>query len=135
MPLPQLILNKLAASSKRLFLIDSLGAALTVFFLVAVLARFEAYFGMPGKVLYFLALLAGVYAVYSASCYYFVKGRWRPFLRVIAIANLFYCCLTLGFMFAFYQRLSLLGLVYFLLEILLVVCLASIELKAASVNN
>lgn len=97
--------------------------------LVLVLARLEPYFGMPVHVLYVLAAVAGVFAVYSACCYCFLKGDRRPYLRAIALANVAYCCLTIGLLCCFYTRLTTLGMLYFGIELLVIACLVCIEFR------
>lgn len=126
------MLDHLISNPKKLFLVDSLGALLSAFLLAGLLARFEDRFGMPRTALYFLSMVACVYAVYSICCYVFVVGNWRPFLILIAIANLGYCCLTVGLIFFFYQSLTAIGLTYFLLELMVVSCVISVELMAFS---
>lgn len=126
------LIDKLTSNSKRLFLIDGLGAFLTAFFLVAILVRFEDSFGMPRTILYILSLVACVYTIYSFCCHFFILSNWRPYLKAIAIANIIYCCLTTGLVFYFYQSLTILGLIYFLLEIVVMSVLILIELMALS---
>lgn len=127
----QQLITQLSAQPKRLFLIDGLGAFLTAFLLSVVLANFESSFGMPQKTLYFLSFLAGIFCLYSFCCYFFVASNWRPFLKVIAVANTLYCGLTLGLVFYYYQSLTLLGIVYFLGEIGVIVGLVVVELACS----
>ena len=127
-----LILDSFALNPKRLFLLDGLGALLSAFFLGVLLANFEEMFGMPPNVLYRLSLLACVLAVYSLCCSFFAVGKWSLLLRVIAIANLLYCCLTIGCLVVFSRHLTLLGIVYFVLEVMVIGVLITIELKGAS---
>lgn len=127
-----LIIAKLASDLKRLFLIDGLGAFLTAFFLAVILLRFEDSFGMPRRVLYFLSLMAGIYTIYSFSCYFFIQGRWRRYLKAVTIANMIYCCLTIGLVVYFYPSLTILGLIYFFLEIIVMSGLILIELMVFS---
>jgi hypothetical protein len=128
------IINKLTLNPKRIFLIDSFGAFLTAFFLVAILSTFEKYFGMPRQILVFLSIVALVYAIYSICCFYFIESNWRPFLKTICITNLIYCGLTIGLVINFYPRLTILGTTYFLLEIILISVLVIIERKALSIT-
>ena len=116
---------------KRLFLIDSLGALLSAIMLGFVLARFENTFGMPQKVLYLLSIIAFIFSVYSLLCFLGKIENWRPYMQVIAVTNLLYCCLTIVFTIYMYQRLTVAGLVYFVLEIIVVTILAITELKTA----
>jgi hypothetical protein len=131
----RLILDKLILNPKRVFLIDSLGAFLTAFLLGTIIAKWEEDFGMPRKIIKPLSIIAGVYGIYSICCYFFVDGGWRPFLKVIAIANLLYCCITIVSVILFYQALTILGLTYFLGEIIIIAGLICIEILTFSKSN
>ena len=128
-------IDRITDNPRRLFLVDGFGAFLTAFFLGVILVKFEAYFGMPQSVLYILSAIACVYGIYSICCSVFIRSNWRPFLKVIAIANLLYCCLTIGLVIYFYQRLTILGLTYFLLELIVMVVLIIVELRVTGLNN
>ena len=117
---------------RTLFLIDGVGALLSAFMLGILLPSFERIFGMPAPVLYLLAGMALVFALYSFTCYRRFGQHWRPFLKGIAIINLSYCALTLVLSFYHYTSLTLLGWIYFIVEIIIVVSLAFIELKTAN---
>ncbi len=123
-------MDNLTSNPKRLFLLDSIGAFLTAFLLGVILTRFEAYFGMPGKVLYPLSILACVFGLYSMGCYVWVRSHWRPFLKAIALANLGYCLLTIGLVVSLYPSLTILGILYFSGELIVVGVLIYIELSA-----
>lgn len=112
---------------KRLFLIDGVGALLSAFLLGIVFVSFEATFGMPREALYVLATFPVVFAIYDFICYVCIKTNWQPFLRVIAIANWGYCCVSIGFMLQ--HGLTCWGWLYFLLELIIVAVLAGIEFK------
>lgn len=114
---------------RKLFLVDSLGALLSAILLGLVLARFEPTFGMPQNVLYVLAVIPCIFSIYSFFCFFKNIRKWQLYMKIIAIANMLYCCLTLSLMMYFYQKLTVLGLLYFGLEIIVVVVLAFIELK------
>ena len=90
---------------------------------------------MPRKVLYPLSVLACVYAIYSLCCYWFAAKKWRPFLIVIAVANLMYCCITIALVVLFYYALTVLGVIYFVGEILVIIGLVYIEALAISESN
>ena len=114
-----------------IFLTDGLGALLTAFSLGGILSRWEALFGMPRSVLYPLAAVGLLLAAYSLSCYFFKVKRWKSFLLGIALANLGYCLVSLALVAMFFQRLTDLGLAYFLVEILVVGILIRIEIRLA----
>lgn len=110
---------------------DSLGALLSAFLLGVVLIRFESIFGVPRKVLYVLSITACVFAVYSFLSYILLKENWKPYLKMIAFANLLYCFLTIGLILYFHKVITNFGLIYFFAEVSVVVALVSIELKTA----
>jgi len=66
----QKFISRIIQEPTRLFLIDGYGALLSAFLYMVVLVNFESAFGMPQRELHFLGFLAGVYAVYSFSCYH-----------------------------------------------------------------
>ncbi|MBX2927255.1 MAG: hypothetical protein KF852_05415 [Saprospiraceae bacterium] len=118
---------------QKLFLTDSLGALLSAIMLGLVLPRLESIFGMPQLVLYWLASIAGIFFIHSLLCFLRKPANWRPSLRIIALANLSYCCLTVGLIIYWFPMLTVLGLAYFALEIIVVMLLSLMELKAARV--
>ncbi|QHT67461.1 hypothetical protein GXP67_12895 [Rhodocytophaga rosea] len=125
-------MSKMTLPPKRLFLIDSLGGLLSAFLLGVVLARFENMVGMPQNVLYLLSFIACVYAVFSFINHWQMKGNWRLYMKVLASANGLYCCLTIALVIYYRQQLTTLGLTYFLLEVVIIILLAYLELKIAS---
>ncbi|HOY17340.1 MAG TPA: hypothetical protein PLC89_08605 [Haliscomenobacter sp.] len=123
------MITTITPNPKTLFFIDFLGALLSAFLLGVVLTRFESTFGMPSEVLYFLAALACLFAIYSFWNYMRFKENWRPYLRGIAITNLLYCGLTAALVIHFQQELTQWGLTYFLLEMVVIICLVVVEFK------
>lgn len=123
------IVDTLTSNTKRLFLLDGLGAFVTALFLFAFASTLNEYIGLPKGVLMALSAIALVFCVYSISCFFFVDQAWRPFLKAIVIANVTYCVLTLGLVVYFYPQVTILGLTYFLLEIVVVGGLVYIEIN------
>lgn len=119
-------------NSKQIFLLDAIGATASAFLLGVIFPAFEDFFGMPLTVLYILASIACLLAVYSFTCFFRQPENWRLFLRIIAIVNLLYCCLTLGLVIYFYEVLTIWGLTYFIGEMLLILLLVSLEFKTAN---
>ena len=116
---------------KKLFLLDGVGALLTAIFLAIHLNFLNEYIGMPENVLKSLAIVALIFCVYSFSCYFMPIKNRRPYLLAIALANLVYCMATLAAVVSNYESLTVLGISYFVLEVLIVCALVRIELKAA----
>lgn len=128
----QNVINYTTMNPKKLFLLDGFGALLSAFLLGVILTRFENTFGMPANALYFLAFLPCIFALYDFSCYLKLAKNQGSFLRVIAMANLVYCCISIGLMIQHFSSLTPLGLSYFVVEIAIIIFLAFIELKTAA---
>jgi hypothetical protein len=120
---------------KSLFLIDSIGAFTTAFFLFVIVRQFKVHFGMPEKELTYLSVIAVFYCIYSAACFIFLKGGLTPFIRFIGIANLIYCALTIGLLIKYYPLLTIIGTTYFLIEIVIICGLGYVELNVAPRNK
>jgi hypothetical protein len=114
---------------KKLFLIDGIGALVSVVLLAFVLPYFEQYIGMPRSILYGLAVLPCIYAVYSLTCAFFTPPNSGFWLRVIAVANLLYVCLTLILLILDRQSITTLGWLYFFGETVVIVGLAYVEYR------
>lgn len=129
------IIKALTFKPKIVFLIDGLGAFLTVVFLNTILRTFNEYFGMPLKTLTLLSIIALTFAIYSLSCFVFSDDKSQNLLRPIIVANLTYCILTIGLVIYFYSKLTTLGISYFVGEILILSALIHIEIKTLKVCN
>ncbi|WMX15982.1 MULTISPECIES: hypothetical protein [unclassified Aureispira] len=116
---------------KTLFLIDGFGALLSAFLLGVVLVRFEPIVGMPVSTLYLLAFLPCLFALYDLICYLKVKKQVLLFLKGIATANLLYCILSTCLVVHHYAQLTALGLVYFIMELIIVLILVILQFKTA----
>jgi hypothetical protein len=114
----------------KLFLIDSIGAAISVVAALAV-AQMEHLFGAPPTMMYALASLAPLFFLYSFTCYWRKVDNWRVWMKILATLNLLYCCLTAGLVAYFFERMTVLGLLFFGGEILIIVTLAVFEYKTA----
>lgn len=121
--------KKLKLNPGRIFLVDSIGAFISALFLFAILASNEPYFGMPRMELIFLSLIAFTFCIYSLCCYLFVQSRRKTFLKVIMVANILYCCLTVGLVLYHFPNLTMLGMIYFLVECMLIIGLVGLEYR------
>lgn len=121
------IIHNLSKQPTKLFLIDGIGALLTIFYLFGILQKFNAYIGMPVFTLNVLGIIASFFFAYSIFCFLFIRKNPAPFIRIISLSNLLYCLLTLVLVIYNYTTLTTLGITYFLLEITIICVLAYIE--------
>ena len=124
----QQIISQLTKTPKKIFLIDAIGAFLTAFLLFAVLRTWNEYIGIPKKTITILSAIALFFCFYSTFCFLINNRNWKLFLKIIAVSNLLYCCLTLGLLIYNFQKMTIIGVTYFGGEIIIISVLIFIEL-------
>lgn len=122
--------NKITA--KNLFLIDGIGAFLSMLFLGFVLVRFETIFGIPKQTLYLLASVPVVFFLFDLCCYFTHNRNTIIKLRLIAFSNLSYCLLSIKVLMFQPDSIKPMGWIYFIFEILIVIALAVTELNVSN---
>ena len=115
---------------RKLILIDAIGAILSSIIIVFGLIYLDDILGMPKKILRLLAVIPLFYFIYSLFCYLKIE-KLNNFLKIIALANLCYCLLTLTFVFYHFTKLTIFEILYFILEIIVLIILSIIELKTS----
>lgn len=113
---------------KNIFLIDAVGATVSILCLY-FLYSFEELFGMPQRVSSIFICIAIVLSIYSFTCYFINMRNWRLYLVIIAILNISYCLFTIFQIFQNSNSITLLGYIYFIVELLIILTLAIYELK------
>lgn len=131
----QQLVDRISLNPKRLFWVDAFGAILSAFLLGVVLVKLESVFGIPAKTLYFLAFLPAVFVLYDFYCLIRVKENIGLFLKGIAYINLVYCCISFGLAFYHYKKITYMGWSYVLLEICILIALASLEFRTAELTS
>ena len=117
-----------STNPRSIFLVDGVGALVSTVLLLTV-AYFEPFFGMPKDILYRLVSVTVVFMFYSLGMYFLRPIKWRKYLITIALCNLLYCCLTLVFVFYFFNQLTPWGIAYFFSEMMIIIFLSSIEIR------
>ncbi len=117
----------MSINDKNIFFVDGIGATISAAMLGIALPTFHDWVGMPIHTLYLLSFCAAIYAIYSLTCYRLVRHRETIWLRAIILANLFYCGLTVLLVSWHWDEMKILGLIYFILEVILILFIASVE--------
>lgn len=112
-----------------IFLIDGVGALVSVAIVGFVLPHFRQFLGVPVEVLYVLAAIAFVFAIYSLTCFRLIKINKRYWLRIIIYGNTLYTGLSLSFLYYYRQELTLIGKSLFIFEAIVLMFLIAIEWK------
>lgn len=110
---------------------DGVGAILTCILLVMIFGFSSDLSGEILTIVHSLALIAFLFSIYSLTCYKLNVQKWRPLLKGIAFANITYCLLTGFFLSTFWNDLTSFGVTYLAIEIVIVLILASVELRTA----
>lgn len=117
---------KIPDSPKQLLWLDAAGALFTALFLL-ILAQFESVFGMPKAIVHALVIPAILLSIFSGSAAVFSTKHQNRFLRIVAVANSIYCGITLSLVVNFYSMLTVLGIGYFVSEMILIGFLVRLE--------
>jgi hypothetical protein len=116
----------------KAFLIDGIGAAISAILLLTLIVPFEPFFGFPSAVAGKLAALPLVFCMYSLTCHFTTTTTSPILLKIIATGNLLYCLLSITLVIYFFQKLTIFGIIYFIIEKTVVVPLALWEWRIAS---
>lgn len=113
-----------------LLLVDGVGAILSAIGVGLVLPAFQPWFGIPTLVLRVLGGVALCFAAFSLGRY--LTGTGTPAsLRRIARANLAYAVVTAATLVAYASTVTLIAIIYFVGEMVILVVLSSHELRLA----
>ena len=129
--MPNRGLENINSNPRKLFLIDGLGALFSAFMLGIVLVKWENVFGIPSSALYVLATFPILFAAFDFYSYQKKNANLSKLLKIIAISNLLYCCLSIGFAVYHIDTVTVLGWLYIIVEVLIVLMLSVFELKTA----
>lgn len=121
------IIEKFHINARVAALIDGLGASFSALLLVLLLANYERIFGLQKETIYLLSIPAFALMIYSLSCYFLNLKKWQPYLKAIIVSNSLYCILTLFTIIKHHETLTIVGLMYFIGEIIIISFVIRIE--------
>ncbi|WP_026947112.1 hypothetical protein [Algoriphagus marincola] len=124
-PFPVSLVSKW--SPRTMFFVDSMGAILTATTIGIVLPYFNDYLGVEIGHLHFLAIYVLVLFAYSFSVFLIKPTKWVILLKIIALANFSYCVITLKLVYQHFEDLTMLAVIYFIVESLLIMGIAVVE--------
>lgn len=113
----------------NIFIIDACGALATASILAVFYFFLSDYIGLPGDILMILSMVALCFAIFSSLAHRVSEHKRIKLLRVIIAANLSYCVATLLLVLMNFKDLPILGIVYFMGEIIVILFLVNIERK------
>ncbi|MBX3144307.1 MAG: hypothetical protein KF813_11155 [Trueperaceae bacterium] len=117
-------------SGRQVFLLDGLGGVLTATLLGLVLPMFFEHIGLGPWTLRWLGFGGFCCALFSLSTYLRAPARLPAYLRVIIVANLAYCLVTVTLLALHRTELTSLGSAYFIVELAVILALVVLEIRA-----
>ena len=120
------------ANPKKLFLIDGIGAILSVILLLFLVGGLHSIFGIPTTYLHLLAIFAVLFAFFDFYIYFKTQEKHSIALKIIVLMNIFYCFISIGVVIFLFDKITIFGMLYLGAEILIIAILSSIELKVSS---
>ena len=126
------LINQFTNNPRKLLLIDAAGALLSSFLLAFVLVKFESFFGIPKNTLFILATIPIFFALFDISIFVTNILPIKTYLKSIALFNIGYCFLSLGFAIYHADVITIFGWAYIISEVLIVLILAILEFKLSN---
>lgn len=120
--------NIFSLKPRQIFLIDGMGAFLSAV-LLCVVQYYKELFGVPDAMFQLLIPFPVLFACYSFTCMLSKPGKQKILLTVIIICNVLYAAYSLLLVYLHADQLSTTGIIYFVLEILVILVLVSLELR------
>ncbi len=113
-------------SPRQVLILDACGASTTALMIYVLLVREIIRTGLPNWLLMLLAGMAVGFASFDGFAY-FIYNNARQALLVISGLNLLYCLVVLATLVVYRNELTVLGFAYFMIEVAIVMSLASWE--------
>ncbi len=115
---------------KRLLLIDIGGAFITTLLLFLVVKNNNQVFGISSSKVDILAIIALFICCVGIVGCFMNKNNWKLLFITLASINLFYCLITVMVLISS-ENVTIYGMLYFLIEIVIILMLAFLEIKTA----
>lgn len=113
---------------KKLFLIDGIGALLSFTTLIIIITFFQVHFGIPRLFLIIFSVIAFGLSLFALVNFRSKKHHQaRVFITILL--NIIYCMLSFFILVTFWNEIRLLGVIYMVLEKLVVLILVTYEIK------
>lgn len=125
----QKVIKKIIETQKLIYLIDTIGATLSMTYVFLIGCFFQNYFGLSATWWFVLSGVAFGIALYSAFCFFTAPKNNITRLSIIITNNLLYKLLSLAVLICNYDSLTLLGLCYLMMELFVLTLIILLELK------
>lgn len=125
-------IGQLTKSPRQMLLLDGVGALVSSASAWLMFLN-PHWVGLPTDSLFKMAIAASLFSIYSLCAFRFASSKISVWLGVICTLNGFYACAAIYLMSYFIFEITLFGLLYFSIELL--VLLAVITLEIATIRR
>ncbi|MFQ3213015.1 MAG: hypothetical protein ACJAT1_001287 [Marivirga sp.] len=119
------------APIKKIFLLDASGALLSTLCLGVFLPYYRHLIDLPFHSLYILATIASIIFSYSFCCLLLPLKHPAFWLKLLVLLNLTYMFYTIFMIYQHLHTISHLGLMYFMVETIILIILVRFEWKGS----
>jgi hypothetical protein len=121
-------LSRITNKHYSVFLLDAMGAFVSIFLLFFLIAPNENFFGLSYLISTNLSIPISVLLIFSTICFFSKPQNWKQFMKFVIFGNLAYCLFTVIIIFQNFKQLTLWGVLYFLIEIIVILFIVKIEI-------
>ena len=122
--------SRITKNHYDVFLLDAIGAFASIFLLFLLIVPNENFFGLSHSIAINLSIPILCLMIFSASCFFLKPTKWKVFMKFVVLGNLAYCLFTTIIILQNFKQLTILGVSYFLIEILVILLIVRIEIMA-----
>jgi len=119
--------SKFANRPKQLFLVDGIGALISAIMIGVVLVHLRDLIGLNITALYFLASFPILFSILDLYFYFSPDKYSKLGLKLMATLNSFYCILSISTILFHGARITTLGWIYVIVEIVILLLLIKLE--------
>jgi hypothetical protein len=120
--------SRISNKHNQVFLLDALGAFVSIFFLFFLMVPNENFFGLSFSTAINLSIPILGLLIFSTSCFFLKPKNWKLFMKLLVFGNVVYCLFTSVIIFLNFKELTFWGVSYFMIEILVILFIVSIEI-------
>lgn len=112
--------SRIIRNHLNIFLLDAVGAFLSIVLLLFLIIPNEIFFGLSEPVAINLAIPISVLLLFSTSCFFLKPQNWKLFMKFVVLGNIAYCLFTSVIILLNFKELTIFGASYLFIEILVI---------------
>jgi hypothetical protein len=121
------LINTIAESPRKIFMIDATGAIISALSLYVLILPLNSYFGVPLSIVWILGGVSLAFFLFSLFCVLTTGKQDTLKLRIVITANMLYGVLTALLVLLNKYSITGLGVAYFIAEYSVIIALVLLE--------